>query len=114
MKEPLYVERYDSKKSLVGFKLEYKVFSISELKYIHNLFNIDIDLDFFIGKAINRVALDFDLSGNLIKVNIYYLVAIETLHGQAQPRMVVEAPRVLRRLQYLREWSHEQIQQVFP
>ena len=36
-----------------------------------------------------------------------------TLH-EATSKDNIESPRVLRRLQYLRRWSHEQIKQVFP
>ena len=39
----------------------------------------------------------------------------DPLIGQAaMSNAELESPRVLRRLQHLREWSHEKIKQVFP
>ena len=54
---------------------------------------------------------------NLIKPEVRAAIAAaqysrELLTNITKAR--IESPRVLRRLQFLREWSHEQEQQVFP
>ena len=48
---------------------------------------------------------------SIIRNGEIYLSVLDTI---SQSENEIESPRVLRRLQYLRRWSHEQIKQVFP
>ena len=57
--------------------------------------------------------------GHIFSLDIYDQKLVNKLNGIGRPAFIelvtyFEPPRVLRRLQILREWSHEQNKKIFP
>ncbi len=75
IKSLIYVRRFKNNK-MIGFKIDFKV--KDKVLLLLNLSNFKIkNSDFirFFDKKFSRIAFDFDLEGNLLKINLYYDLA---------------------------------------
>ena len=75
----LYVRRINSKLEEEGFKIEVKINKKKNIIRLLEYLDFTIDENKFNNKYISRIALDYDLNGNLNKVNIYYSLPLNII-----------------------------------